>query len=106
MREARLAIRQLTQEIVQSICTAPEIEQKMEQLVGQLETVKGQAGTGAARPAGGEPVQGDPVRESGIKGSPYMHRQSASARDALCLCFVFIAPGYRICFTINPWRLQ
>lgn len=37
---------------------------------------------------------------------PYMHSQSASARDALCLRFEFIAPGYRICFTINPWRLQ
>ena len=35
-----------------------------------------------------------------------MNRQSASARDALCLFFVFIAPGYLICFTINPWRLQ
>ena len=41
VREARRAIRQLTQEMAQSICTAPEIEQKMEQLVGQLETVKG-----------------------------------------------------------------
>ena len=40
VREARRAIRQLTQEMAQSICTAPEIEQKMEQLVGQLETVK------------------------------------------------------------------
>lgn len=66
----------------------------------------GQTGTRAARPAGGEPVQGDPVRESGMKGSPYMHRQSASPVDALCLCFVFTTPGYRICFTINPWRLQ
>ena len=46
VREARLAIRQLTQEIVQSICTAPEIEQKMEQLVGQLETVKGKKSYG------------------------------------------------------------
>ena len=51
-----------------------------------------QAGTRAARPAGGEPVQGDPVRESGVK--------------ELYLRFAFIAPGYRICFTINPWRLQ
>ena len=41
-----------------------------------------------------------------MKGSPYMHRQSASLADALYLRFAFIAPGYRICFTINPWRLQ
>ena len=40
VREARRAIRQLTQEMTRSICTAPEIEQKMEQLAGQLETVK------------------------------------------------------------------
>ena len=46
VREARLAIRQLTQEIVQSICTAPEIEQKMEQLAGQLETVRGKKSYG------------------------------------------------------------
>ena len=37
VREARRTIRQLTQEIAQSICTAPEIEQKMEQLAEQLE---------------------------------------------------------------------
>ena len=41
VREARRAIRQLTQEMTRSICTTPEIEQKMEQLAGQLETVKG-----------------------------------------------------------------
>lgn len=41
VREARRAIRQLTQEMTRSICTASEIEQKMEQLAGQLETVKG-----------------------------------------------------------------
>ena len=41
VREARRAIRQFTQEMTRSICTAPEIEQKMEQLAGQLETVKG-----------------------------------------------------------------
>lgn len=46
VREARRAIRQLTQEMAQSICTAPEIEQKMEQLAGQLETVKGQKSYG------------------------------------------------------------
>ncbi len=46
VREARRAIRQLTREMVQSICTAPEIEQKMEQLVGQLETVKGKKSYG------------------------------------------------------------
>ena len=67
VREARKAIRKLTQEMAKSICTEPAIEQKMEQLARQLETVKGQAGTGAARPAGGEPVQGDTVRESWVK---------------------------------------
>ena len=41
VREARRMIRQLTQEMAQSLCTAPEIEQKMERLAGQLETVKG-----------------------------------------------------------------
>ena len=41
VRGARRMIRQLTQEMAQSLCAAPEIEQKMEQLVGQLETVKG-----------------------------------------------------------------
>ena len=46
VREARRTIRQLTQEIAQSICTAPEIEQKMEQLAGQLETVKGKKSYG------------------------------------------------------------
>ena len=46
VREARRAIRQLTQEMVQSICMAPEIEQKMEQLAGQLETVKGKKSYG------------------------------------------------------------
>lgn len=46
VREARRAIRQLTQEMVQSICTTPEIEQEMEQLAGQLETVKGKKSYG------------------------------------------------------------
>ena len=41
VREARRAIRKLTQEMARSICSHSEIEQKMEQLVGQLETVKG-----------------------------------------------------------------
>ena len=67
VREARRAIQKLTQEMARSVCTEPAIEQKMEQLAGQLETVKGQAGIGAARPAGGEPVQGDTVRESRVK---------------------------------------
>lgn len=40
VRETRRAIRQLTQEMTQSICAAPEIEQKMEQLAGQLKTIK------------------------------------------------------------------
>ena len=46
VREARRTIRQLTQEIAQSICTAPEIEQKMEQLAEQLEAVKGKKSYG------------------------------------------------------------
>ena len=46
VREARRAIRQLTQEMTRSICTAPEIEQKMEQLAGQLETVNGKKSYG------------------------------------------------------------
>ena len=46
VREARRAIRQLTQEMTRSICTASEIEQKMEQLAGQLETVKGKKSYG------------------------------------------------------------
>ena len=44
--EARRAIRQLTQEMTRSICAAPEIEQKMEQLAGHLETVKGKKSYG------------------------------------------------------------
>ena len=46
VREARRAIRQLTQEMTRSICTAPKIEQTMEQLAGQLETVKGKKSYG------------------------------------------------------------
>ena len=46
VREARRAIRRLTSEMVQSICSVPEIEQKMEQLAGQLETVKGKKSYG------------------------------------------------------------
>ncbi len=46
VREARRAIRHLTREMAQSICSAPEIEQKMEQLAGQLETVKGKKSYG------------------------------------------------------------
>ena len=46
VREARRAIRCLTCEMAQSICSAPEIEQKMEQLAGQLETVKGKKSYG------------------------------------------------------------
>ena len=45
-RETRRAIRQLTREMAQSLCTVPEIEQKMEQLAGQLETVKGKKSYG------------------------------------------------------------
>ena len=46
VHEARRAIRWLTREMAQSICAAPEIEQKMEQLAGQLETVKGKKSYG------------------------------------------------------------
>ena len=46
VREARRAIRKLTQEMARSICTEPAIEQKMEQLAGQLETVKGKKSYG------------------------------------------------------------
>ena len=46
VREARRAIRRLTHEMAQSICSAPEIEQKMEQLAGQLGTVKGKKSYG------------------------------------------------------------
>ena len=46
VREARRTIRKLTQEMAWSICSAPEIEQKMEQLATQLETVKGKKSYG------------------------------------------------------------
>ena len=46
VREARRAIRRLTREMAQSICSAPEIGQKMEQLATQLETVKGKKSYG------------------------------------------------------------
>ena len=46
VREACRAIRCLTREMVQSICSVPEIEQKMEQLAGQLEVVKGKKSYG------------------------------------------------------------
>ena len=46
VREARRAIRRLTREMAQSICSAPEIGQKMEQLATQLETVKGKRSYG------------------------------------------------------------
>ena len=46
VREARQTIRKLPQEMARTICTRPEIEQKMEQLVGQLETVKGKKSYG------------------------------------------------------------
>ena len=46
VREARRAIRRLTREMAQSICSAPDIGQKMEQLATQLETVKGKKSYG------------------------------------------------------------
>ncbi len=46
VREARRAIRKLTQEMDRSICTEPMIEQKMAQLAEQLETVKGKKSFG------------------------------------------------------------
>ena len=46
VRKARRVIQKLTQEMVRSICTEPAIEQKMELLAGQLETVKGKKSYG------------------------------------------------------------
>ena len=46
VREARRAIRRLTREMAQSICSAPEIGQKMEHLATELETVKGKKSYG------------------------------------------------------------
>ena len=46
VREARRAIRKLTQEMARNICTEPAIEQKMAQLAEQLETVKGKKSYG------------------------------------------------------------
>ena len=46
VRETRRTIHRLTREMAQSICSVPEIEQKMEQLAGQLETVKGKKSFG------------------------------------------------------------
>ena len=42
VREARRAIRKLTQEMARSICSHPEIEQKMEQLAGTAGDRQGQ----------------------------------------------------------------
>ena len=42
VREARKAIRKLTQEMARSICSHSEIEQKLGQLAGQLENGQGQ----------------------------------------------------------------
>ena len=44
--EARQTIRKLPQEMARTICTRPEIEQKMAQLAEQLETVKGKKSYG------------------------------------------------------------
>ena len=46
VREAHRAIRKLTQEMAWSVCAEPMIEQKMAQLAGQLETVKGKKSYG------------------------------------------------------------
>ncbi len=46
VRESRRAIRRLIREMAQSICSSPEIGQKMEQLATQLETVKGKRSYG------------------------------------------------------------
>ena len=46
VREARQTIRKLPQEMARTICTRPEIEQKMAQLAEQLETVKGKKSYG------------------------------------------------------------
>ena len=47
VREARQTIRKLPQEMARTICTRPEIEQKMAQLAEQLETVKGEKSYGS-----------------------------------------------------------
>ena len=62
VREARKAIRKLTQEMAKSICTEPAIEQKMEQLAGQLETA-----TAKPEPEPRRAGEGDTVRESRVK---------------------------------------
>ena len=46
VREARQTIRKLPQEMARTICTRPEIEQKMAQLAEQLETGKGKKSYG------------------------------------------------------------
>ena len=46
VREARQTIRKLPQEMARTICTRPEIEQKIAQLAEQLETVKGKKSYG------------------------------------------------------------
>ena len=46
VREARRAIRKLTQEMARNVCIEPAIEQKMAQLAGQLESVKGKKSYG------------------------------------------------------------
>ena len=46
VRESRRALRRLTREMSQSICSVPEIEQKMEQLARQLGAAKGKKSYG------------------------------------------------------------
>ena len=46
VREARRAIRKLTQEMAQSICNHPEVEELMQTLSAQLESVKGKKSYG------------------------------------------------------------
>ena len=46
VREARRAIRKLTQEMARSVCTHPDVEELMQTLSAQLETVKGKKSYG------------------------------------------------------------
>ena len=48
----------------------------------------GQAGTRTARPAGGEPVQGDTIRESGIREIPQRRIHTVSGGQIIKCYFV------------------
>ena len=80
VREARRAIRRLTREMAQSICSAPEIEQKMEQLAGQLGTVKGKKSYGYLSKPMKKTVDEivDKLEELPVVRACYEQRRSAS----------------------------